>query len=49
MENKSWKEKVLYKPKNGYDRMSEQEVALMHEYCEGYKKFWTLARPSVSA
>jgi len=39
MDNKNWKEKVLYTPKNGYDRISAQEEAAMHEYCEGYKAY----------
>ena len=34
-----WKEKLLYAPKNGYDRLSAEEEAAMNAYCEDYKKF----------
>jgi len=39
MDNKEWKEKVLYAPKNGYDRMPQAERETMTAYCEGYKAF----------
>ncbi len=31
--------KLLYAPKNGYDRLSAEDEAAMHTYCEDYKKF----------
>ncbi len=30
---------LLYRPKNGYDRLSMQDEIAMHTYCEDYKKF----------
>ncbi len=39
MENKEWKEKLLYSPKNGYDRLSEADRTAMADYCAGYKAF----------
>ena len=33
------KEKLLYAPKNGYDRLTAAEEAAMNAYCEDYKKF----------
>lgn len=32
-------EKLMYAPKNGYDRLPESEKAAMHNYCEAYKDF----------
>ncbi len=32
-------EKLLYKPKNGFDRLSAAEEKAMNAYCEDYKKF----------
>ena len=32
-------EKLLYKPKNGFDRLSAAEEAEMNAYCEDYKAF----------
>ena len=32
-------EKLLYAPKNGYDRLSAEDEKAMEAYCEGYKKF----------
>ena len=32
-------EKLLYAPKNGYDRLSAADEAAMDAYCEDYKKF----------
>ncbi len=31
--------KLLYQPKNGYDRLTAQEEEEMNDYCEDYKKF----------
>ena len=31
--------KLLYQPKNGYDRLTAQEEQEMNAYCEDYKKF----------
>lgn len=31
--------KLLYKPKNGYDRLTAQEEREMNAYCEDYKQF----------
>lgn len=33
------RESLLYRPKNGYDRLSASEEAEMQVYCEDYKKF----------
>ena len=33
------REALLYSPKNGYDRLSAEDEAAMHAYCEDYKKF----------
>ena len=32
-------EKLLYAPKNGYDRLSAEDEKAMNAYCEDYKKF----------
>ena len=32
-------EKLLYAPKNGYDRLSAEEEKAMNAYCEDYKEF----------
>ena len=32
-------EKLLYAPKNGYDRLSAEEEEAMNAYCEDYKEF----------
>ena len=37
--NEALREKLLYAPKNGYDTISEKELAEMEEYCKGYKLF----------
>lgn len=34
-----WKDKLLYAPKNGYDRLSAEEEVEMNDYCENYKMF----------
>ncbi|MBR2553428.1 MAG: hypothetical protein IKE94_01090, partial [Aeriscardovia sp.] len=33
------KEKLFYKPGNGYDGLSAAEEKKMNAYCEGYKDF----------
>ena len=33
------REALLYQPKNGYDRLTDQDEADMKAYCEDYKKF----------
>ena len=33
------REALLYKRKNGYDRMSEADMRAMENYCVGYKQF----------
>ena len=33
------REELLYRPKNGYDRLSAQDEAEMEAYCADYKKF----------
>ncbi|MGI6027838.1 MAG: aminopeptidase [Candidatus Heteroscillospira sp.] len=38
------REELLYSPKNGYDRIDEVEKALIHDYCEDYKRFLDRAR-----
>lgn len=32
-------EKLLYAPKNGYDRLSAEDEKAMEAYCEDYKDF----------
>ena len=32
-------EKLLYRPKNGFDRLSAAEEKAMEAYCEDYKRF----------
>lgn len=39
MNNKEWKETLFYQPKNGYDRISEEDRQAMEAYCEDYKRF----------
>jgi len=34
-----WKDKVLYTPQNGYDRLLEGDRAKMEQYCENYKRY----------
>ena len=34
-----WSEKLLYAPKNGYDRLSAEEAKAVEAYCEDYKEF----------
>ena len=38
-ENKALKEKLFYKPKNGYDRIDLKERLALEKYCEAYKAF----------
>ena len=33
------REKLMYKPKNGYDRLSPAEEQAMEAYCADYRKF----------
>ena len=33
------REALLYKPKNGYDRLTAEDEAAMKSYCEDYKKY----------
>ncbi len=44
MEAKEWKEKLLTKRKNGYDRMPADERAAMNAYCESYKAFMNASK-----
>ncbi len=39
MEIKEWQEKVLYSPKNAWDRMPAEEEQCLAAYCEDYKDF----------
>lgn len=39
MEAKEWKEKLLYRPKNGWERLPDNQEAAVEAYCEGYKAF----------
>ena len=34
---KEQREKLLYQPKNGYDRLTKDEEAELNAYCEAYK------------
>ena len=38
-EKNKFAEKLLYVPKNGYDRLSAEDEKAMEAYCEDYKKF----------
>ena len=38
-ENKELRKKLFYDPKNGYDRVSAEDLAAMEVYCDGYKAF----------
>ena len=33
------REKLFSEPKNGFDRLSDEEIKTAYDYCEGYKKF----------
>ena len=39
METKDWKEKLLYQPKNGWERTDAAQEAAMEDYCRDYKAF----------
>ena len=39
MDIKEWKEKLLYSPKNGWDRLPKEEEGPLEDYCRGYKAF----------
>ena len=39
MEMKEWKEKLLYRQKNGWERLEEVEKPLLESYCQGYRSF----------
>lgn len=39
MEEKSWKDKVMYNPQNGFKRIAKEDKELIEEYCVDYKKF----------
>lgn len=40
MEEKiNYREKLFYKPKNGYELIDTAEIAVMETYCDGYKAF----------
>ena len=38
------REKLLYKPKNGFKTLSETELAVVDAYCEGYKQYLDAAK-----
>lgn len=44
MEHKELREKLLYTPKNGYDRISEEERRSVFKAAEGYKTFLSRAK-----
>ena len=33
------REKLMYKPKNGYDRLTAEDEQAMEAYCADYRKF----------
>ena len=39
METKDWKEKLIYQPKNGWERTDAAQEAAMEDYCRDYKAF----------
>ena len=39
MQEKNIREKLLHRPKNGYDVLSPEEIGNMENYCQGYKQF----------
>ena len=43
-ETKELREKLLYNPKNGYDRIDTAERLALEDYCEGYKAFLNAAK-----
>ena len=44
MNNEQLREKLLYAPKNGYDRLTEQERQEMNDYCKNYMAFMDAAK-----
>lgn len=42
-------EKLLYAPKNGYDRLSAEDEKAMEAYCEDYKADFGNTIPSSSS
>ena len=36
-EVKQWKEKLFYRPKNGYDQIDAEQTGEIFAYAEGYK------------
>ena len=38
-EVKQWKEKLFYRPKNGYDLIDAEQTGEIFAYAEGYKRF----------
>lgn len=43
-ELKQWKEKLFYRPKNGYDQIDAEQTGEIFAYAEGYKRFLDAAR-----
>ena len=43
-EVKQWKEKLFYRPKNGYDQIDAEQTGEIYAYAEGYKRFLDAAR-----
>ena len=43
-ETKELREKLLFSPKNGYDRIDAAEAVAVEDYCEGYKAFLNAAK-----
>lgn len=43
-EVKQWKEKLFYRPKNGYDQIDAEQTGEIFAYAEGYKRFLDAAR-----
>ena len=43
-EVKQWKEKLFYRPKNGYDQIDAEQTGEIFAYAEGYKQFLDAAR-----
>lgn len=43
-EVKQWKEKLFYRPRNGYDQIDAEQTGEIFAYAEGYKRFLDAAR-----
>ena len=43
-EQKNLRETLLLEQKNGYDRLSDRELAELETYCEGYKDYLNRGR-----